>query len=287
MTIDEQQRTGVSVLGAEHLDAAVRLLSSRPVENVFVASRVRTGGLDPFMLGCPVWGYWQDGELVSMLHAGSNFVPINATPEALEAFIEFAGPIRKCSSIVGPAPVAMNLWRGLCRRWGGGWVGAREVRARQPVMTIDTEPVIAGDERVQQILLDDWDAYVEAAIAMYTEEVGVSPVVGNNSSHYRYYVRHLIETGRSYGWVNDHGRVLFKSDIGSAARQVCQVQGVWLHPDLRGTGLAAAMMAQVVTLARRRHPVVSLYVNDFNERARATYRRVGFDEVGEFATILY
>ncbi|MGJ3507162.1 GNAT family N-acetyltransferase [Enemella sp. A6] len=287
MTIDEQQRTGVSVLGTEHLEAAVRLLSSQPVENVFVASRVRSGGLDPFLLGCQVWGYWEDGELVSMLHAGSNFVPINATPAALDAFIEYAGPVRKCSSIVGPAPVAMSLWRGLCQRWGGSWVDAREVRARQPLMTIDTDPPIAGDPRVRRIGLEHWDAYVEAAIAMYTEEVGVSPVLGNNSTHYRYYVRQLIESGRSYGWVNEHGQVLFKSDIGSAARQVCQVQGVWLHPELRGTGIAAGLMAQVVILARQEFPVVSLYVNDFNERARATYRRCGFDEVGEFATILY
>jgi predicted GNAT family acetyltransferase len=32
---------------------------------------------------------------------------------------------------------------------------------------------------------------------------------------------------------------------------------------------------------------VSLYVNDFNTRARRAYQRVGFAPVGEFATILY
>ena len=39
-------------------------------------------------------------------------------------------------------------------------------------------------------------------------------------------------------------------------------------------------------LARRSTPVVSLYVNDFNTRALATYRRVGFERVGTFATVL-
>ena len=40
-------------------------------------------------------------------------------------------------------------------------------------------------------------------------------------------------------------------------------------------------------LPRTIAPTVSLYVNDYNKPARATYARVGFDDVGEFATIHY
>jgi predicted GNAT family acetyltransferase len=46
-------------------------------------------------------------------------------------------------------------------------------------------------------------------------------------------------------------------------------------------------MAGAVRLARTVAPVVSLYVNDFNLPARATYARVGFRDVGEFATVHY
>jgi predicted GNAT family acetyltransferase len=33
--------------------------------------------------------------------------------------------------------------------------------------------------------------------------------------------------------------------------------------------------------------VVSLYVNDFNTAARAAYRRVGFRDVGLYASVLF
>jgi predicted GNAT family acetyltransferase len=34
-------------------------------------------------------------------------------------------------------------------------------------------------------------------------------------------------------------------------------------------------------------PLASLYVNDFNAPARAAYRRVGFREVGRYASVLF
>jgi predicted GNAT family acetyltransferase len=139
--------------------------------------------------------------------------------------------------------------------------------------------------RVRRVTLQHWDAYYQAAVRMYTEEVGVSPLQGNPAG-YRFYVRQLITSGRAFGMF-DGDRVIFKADLGSVSANVSQVQGVWLDPEFRGRGMAAPAMAAVVRLARSVTPTVSLYVNDFNRPARATYARVGFADVGEFATILY
>ena len=85
----------------------------------------------------------------------------------------------------------------------------------------------------------------------------------------------------------DDGEVVFKADVGSVALGVAQVQGVWVAPRWRGQGLAVPAMAAVVEQVRAEiAPVVTLYVNDFNTPARATYARVGFTEIGSFATVL-
>ncbi len=280
-----QARGSVRVLNRADLPSAIRVLSTNPVENVFVASRVRTAGLEPASLGCPVWGYEREGLLRSLCHAGSNLVPVNADPEAVAAWVEFAGPQRSCASIIGPSRVALDLWRRLSDRWGSIWADVRDVRPHQPVMSIGSDPAVAPDPRVRRVTLEQWDAYTEAAVKMYTEEIGVSPVQGNPAG-YKFYVRQLITSGRAFG-LFDGDRVLFKADLGSVSGSVCQVQGVWLEPELRGRGMAAAAMAAVVQLARTLVPTVSLYVNDYNRPARATYARVGFCEVGEFATIHY
>ena len=120
-----------------------------------------------------------------------------------------------------------------------------------------------------------------------TEEVGVSPLGSDGGVLYRARVRELVAAGRSFARIDD-GEVLFKAEIGAVSDQVCQVQGVWVHPEHRGTGLAGPGMAAVVSLAEERvAPIVSLYVNGFNVPARRCYDRVGFSQVGSFTTVLF
>ena len=272
------------ILGNDDLDEVMGLLLGSPLENTFVASRVEAAGLDPFMLGCQVVGFERGGRLVSLCHAGSNLVPVNADAEALEAYVRYLGARRRSASIMGVAEPTLALFEALSQRWGGAWSQVRDLRPEQPLMSTSTAPAVAGDPRVQRITMADFDAYFDAAVKMYTEEVGVSPLEATGS--YRNHVRRTIEQGRAFGIVSQ-GRVLFKSDVGCATGMFCQVQGVWLDPSLRGRGLSVPAMASVVELCRERWPVVSLYVNDFNTPAVKLYERVGFARIGSFATVLY
>jgi predicted GNAT family acetyltransferase len=274
----------VRLLGDRDRDEVLALCESDPVINVFVSSRVREAGLDPAHLGGQVWGYQPSGRLESLCYVGANLVPVAATPAAITAFAARARVLgRRCSSIVGLAPAVLELWELLGPYWGP----PREVRAEQPVMAISGPPAVAPDPLVRRVRPDELAALLPAAVAMFTEEVGVSPLGPDGGAAYRARVRELIITGRSFARI-ENGRVVFKADIGSVTPRACQVQGVWVRPELRGRGLAESGMAALVTEALRSvAPVVSLYVNDYNLPARAAYRRVGFTHTATFASVLF
>ena len=86
---------------------------------------------------------------------------------------------------------------------------------------------------------DEVEVLLPACIAMFTEEIGVSPLAGDGGALYRARVTELVTQGRAYARIED-GRVLFKAEVGAATSSVCQVQGVWVHPSLRGRGLSVA-----------------------------------------------
>lgn len=278
-------QTTTRVLEPSDLGAALAILESEPVANAFVTSRVQVAGLDPWRLGGEMWGWYADGRLRSLCYSGANLVPICAGPEAVRAFADRARrAYRRCSSIVGPAEPTTQLWRLLEPSWGP----AREVRGNQPLMVTERPAAdVTPDPLVRRIRKDEVEVLMPACVAMFTEEVGISPLAGDGGLLYQARVAELISTGRSFARIDD-GKVVFKAEIGAATPQACQIQGVWVAPEHRGKGLSETGMAAVLRYALADvAPVVSLYVNDYNTPARKAYQRVGFREVGAFMSVLF
>jgi uncharacterized protein len=274
----------VRVLDDRDLPAVLELLARDPVANVFVQSRVETAGLQPWRLGAEMWGHVVDGHVTGLCYAGANLVPVEGDESALRAFAERARRQgRRCSSIVGPAELVAPMWQLLEPTWGA----ARDVRPRQPLMLAETSGDVEPDPLVRRVRTDEVDVLLPASIAMFTEEVGVSPVAADGGSLYRARVTELVQAGRSFARI-ENDRVVFKAEVGAVTRAACQVQGVWVAPDLRGQRLSVGGMAAVVRLCLDSvAPAGTLYVNDFNLAARRAYGRVGFRDVGTFMSVLF
>jgi uncharacterized protein len=274
----------VRLLDERDRGAVLAICDRDPVTNVFVGSRVRALGLTPGRLGAQLWGHTSNGRIDSLCYSGANLVPVGATPDAIVAFADRAlRQGRRCSSVVGPASDIQALWGLLRPHWGP----AREVRPVQPILAMTGPPLVSADPLVRRVRLHEADILWPACVAMFTEEVGVSPTSGDGGASYRARMEQLIRAGRAFARI-EHGRVIFKAEIGAVTPQACQVQGVWVNPEFRGRGLAAPGMAGVVNEAAATiAPVVSLYVNDFNLPARAVYKRVGFTDAGRFMSVLF
>ncbi|XAS69818.1 GNAT family N-acetyltransferase [Micrococcaceae bacterium Sec5.7] len=265
--------------------AALRELAQRdPVANVFILAHLQAAGTAaPTTGGASVLGIFDDGTLVGACWAGANLVPVQLEPE-------FAGLVaaaahrsgRRYASIFGPAEPVLALHRQL-EALGHS---AHEVRSDQPLMTVAGPPAIEPNRQLGLGHYADFDLILPACAAMFEEEVGYSPFLGGKEFYSRR-VAGLIRQGHSLVHLNADDEVVFKAELGAVTPQVTQVQGVWMNPSYRGLGLSAGYMAAVVELAQKIAPITSLYVNDYNSRARAAYERVGFREVGTFATVLF
>ena len=263
-------------------DAAMvrRVLDDDPVGSCMVASRVADHGVDPTAIGGELWTRTRPSQ--SLCYAGANLIPLRGELNDLNAFADKAmSGARRCSSLVGRAELVLPMWR----RLEGAWGPARDVREVQPLMALNAAPRCASDPLVRPVRMEELDAYLVAAIDMFIGEVGIDPRLGDGGRGYRRRVAGLIAAGRAWARF-DRGQVVFKAEVGSQSPAVGQIQGVWVHPDWRGRGLGAAGTATLSAAIVRGGRTASLYVNSYNTVARATYARIGFEEVGTFATVL-
>ena len=158
-----------------------------------------------------------------------------------------------------------------------------EVRADQPLMVLAGAPAVRPDPWVRQVRPDELDRYLPAAIAMFTEEVGVDPRAGDGGAGYR-------------AWPSSsQGRAFARFEGGEVVqgRGRCAVHAGRADPGRVGAPGARAGWGW----ARSAPPRWSTtwpgsgggcaYVNAFNHPARAAYAKVGFRQVGSFATILF
>jgi len=265
----------------------LRFVDTDPIVNAAVGTRLRQfGTIDAGTFGGHLLGVRDsEGGLSGVAFHGGNLLPIGGGPDD---WLVLAGHLaqlpRICSSIIGRAEAVMAMWPMLARSWGP----ARAMREMQPLLVLDRAAAPRfGDPRVRPMRPSELDRYLPASVAMFTEELGISPYESTNAPDYRRRVAGLIDEGRAFGIVDGDGEVIFKADIGVVSLRTCQVQGVWLRPDLRGRGTGGAALAAVVRHALTLAPTVSLYVNHFNVPARRMYARLGMREVATLSTILF
>ncbi|MBE7187778.1 DUF4081 domain-containing GNAT family N-acetyltransferase [Jatrophihabitans endophyticus] len=276
----------VPELGDDDRVELARLVRADPLVNAVVDSRLSAlVPLVPRRFGGALIGVRDAaGRLTAAAFSGGNLLPVGGDREAWTALAaHVAGRARVATSIVGRAEAVEAMWAVLEPVWGP----ARAIRRDQRLLRLDH----AVAERPADVGLrvaspDEIERYLPAAAAMFTEELGVSPFAGAGAGGYRGRIAALLREGRALCVTDRSGEVLFKADLGVVTPRTCQIQGVWVRPDLRGRGLGTTAMVGVLDHALQRAPTASLYVNDFNVAARRMYESLGMTHSATLATVL-
>lgn len=285
------------------IEAAQQLCATDPVANVVPAmhlERARDLGIIPTGLWAVRRRSGLTRELAGVVWMGANFTAVLADSDSHsvdhtrdEVARSVASHLSRPAALVGEAELTLGLWERLRSTWGP----AREIRERQVSMAISTGPTYGRPldvpdlnlSAVRRSAMDDFDALLPACVHMFTGEVGYDPMLHGRAA-YEERLALTIRGGRSYvqyGLAEGRRQVVFKAEVGTVGGGVAQLQGVWVHPELRGRGLArAGLVAVIEAVQANTAPTVSLYVNDFNHDALAAYEAVGFTEVGTFATVM-
>lgn len=273
--------------------ASIRaLVEADPIGQCVFHSRLAVArSLHPWDFGGQIWGLDRQSMdrtsgpgLRAACYAGGNLIPLGGDIEDMHRMgTELGKQRRTWSSLVGRAEAVHPLWNAVGTRWGP----ARVIRPAQPLLYIDRAPAVAPDPMVARVAPRDLGRYLPAAVSMFTEELEIeAPATGANSP-YRKRLAELIAAGLAFARFDEQGRVIFKAEIAAVSPHCCQVQGVWVEPGVRGRGIGTPAMAAIIAFGLTLAPAVSLYVNDFNDAARAMYTRLGMTQVGTFATVLF
>jgi uncharacterized protein len=260
-------------------ESALEYLAHSPYLNVFI-SHVLLNDLPPSARRNVAVAV--DGERVIGVGYYGRQLAVATEPAALPAFAEHARRHRGERMIVGSRETVRAFWEAV-RAWH---VPPRLVRDRQLVMMVDRARLRLPDRRVivRHAKMEEWSAVADGSAEMVRQELAYDPRRG--SSDFAAGIRQMIE--RRLWWIGSaDGQACFFCNVGPWCKSTIQLQGIWTPPGLRGRGFATASLAAICDRLLDVSPTISLYVNDFNEAAIALYRRVGFDHVGDFQTLLF
>ena len=169
------QRHGVRLLGADDLDEFLALAAQDPVVNVFADYRARTTQL------CLAGWAVRSGDASATADwwrpamRGPTWSRCSAAARTPRRSPNARSPgVARVTTLVGPQEPVDAFWQKVAADWGT----PRDIRSGQPHLEIAGPPRSTPDPEVRRDHARDLAALYPACVAMYTEEVGISPEFG-------------------------------------------------------------------------------------------------------------
>jgi len=284
------ERTGslsIDRLGAHDLVEVFGFLDDDPVLNVYLLALTLRDGLanprDEF------WGVRREGVLVAMLHLGSQsgaVLPVGDDPDAIAAMSDQLAHrhafLPRRFQVIGPRAAV----HGLVRRLELAGVRPR-LQRDQIYMSLDPDELAPFEPlpQLRRALREDVRLMYESGADLRAEELEEDPRVADPAGYARR-TEDECRDGYTHVWIEADG-LRFRASVSAITPDATQVSGVYTPPAHRNRGYARRALSELCRRLFERSRRVCLFVNDFNAPALAVYRRMGFREIGEWASAFY
>jgi ribosomal protein S18 acetylase RimI-like enzyme len=268
---DEERRVGFSgrLLRTDAREGASLRLPSPLRGAVWIfdataeAAPVIAGALlcHPSRLAFPVFPEGAEGDQGLGLFAGS-FSPASA--------LGMASDVARYRSIFHLTPKASVDYRLMSLPGASGGLAA----------ALASPPPYYPELSLRRATISDLDALLPLQEAYEREEV-LTPVHSFNRSACRASLARTLERQFVFAAWED-GIAVSKAGTNARGFSVDQVGGVYTMPERRCRGVAAALMALLLDEIRRAGKRPALFVKPGNAPARALYRGLGFEDLGDY-----
>ncbi len=138
-------------------------------------------------------------------------------------------------------------------------------------------------EDLRLATLDDLHLIAPVHAAMAEDESGINPLKTDREGFLARCSRRISQN-RVWVVVKDN-QLVFKADIQAETSELIYLEGVYVNPAERGTGLARRCLNTLCADLLTRTRSICALVNEENEKAQAFYRMCGFKCVSSYDTI--
>ena len=138
-------------------------------------------------------------------------------------------------------------------------------------------------EGLRLATLDDLRLVAPVHAAMAEEESGVNPLETDREG-FLARCRRRISQKRVWVVVKDD-KLVFKADVQAETPELIYLEGIYVCPSERGTGLGRRCLTKLCTDLLTHTRSICVLVNEENEKAQAFYRMCGFRCVSRYDTI--
>lgn len=138
-------------------------------------------------------------------------------------------------------------------------------------------------EGLRLATLDDLHLVAPVHAALAEAESGVNPLEKDREGFLQRCARR-INKNRVWVLVKDD-KLIFKADIQAETAELIYLEGVYVAPEERGSGLARRLFTELCKNLLVRTRSICVLANEENEKAHAFYRMCGFKRVSNYDSI--